>query len=405
MRYAALIVTASFTLWTRGLHRETIYLVQDFAGAIFHGISYATVNFQRRLQMIQPSHNGQRNRTHSPSPQSRNDDSLIFRSWEETPVPSFSLIASVLPKSSEPSDALSISGQPLPPNLNYKPLALTPSSSASINSVRNTSTTINLHFISPSPSHAPTYASNSYNDDKNVIIPKKTTNKTDKSASTNVTWSGCVDPNTGYEAVAKNKRTYICITVGKLGDWSNEINSARWTFKPTADEYSHFRIKNSYRDLVLNEYEPFGEQVSVHVASHRKLSFIRMYYNKDGGKVYPHLTAILDVDRGEVKGIAWDNACVFCGDERCEENTYDFSGKLADSTVVGEDQVRGCYITREECEEQEKQGNNECDLNIYFVWTGTDKDGSPLHSAGSRWSAFPPAKIPKLDLTKITNLI
>lgn len=222
-------------------------------------------------------------------------------------------------------------------------------------------------------------------------------------SQTNITWSGCVDPKTGFSVVEKKKSTYICITVSNLGDWSKELKYARWSFRPIADEYSHFRISNSYRDLVLNyDDQPFGEEVSVHVASQQALSYIRMYYNNDGGKIYPYLTAILDVVDGEVIGIGWDNACMFCDSDRCEENTYDFSGKLAN---VGNEQDKGCYYTRKECEKLEKEGSKSCDLNIYFVWTGTDKEGRPLHSSGSRWSAFPPANIPKINLERFENIL
>lgn len=99
----------------------------------------------------------------------------------------------------------------------------------------------------------------------------------------------------------------------------------------------------------------------------------------------------------ELRGIM---PAFFCGKNRCEEITYDFSGNPS----VGEkDQTKGCYILKDECEELVREGSNKCDLNIYFVWTGTDKDGRSLHSSGSRWSAFPPSSIPEFDLSKISD--
>lgn len=71
---------------------------------------------------------------------------------------------------------------------------------------------------------------------------------------------------------------------------------------------------------MLNE-NSYQDQVSIHVASQKAVSFIRRFYDSEQNKIYPYLTAILDVDNGVVKGIAWDDSCVFCRSEpeRCEE--------------------------------------------------------------------------------------
>jgi len=137
------------------------------------------------------------------------------------------------------------------------------------------------------------------------------------------------------------------------------------------------------------------------------LSFLRVYYDPEGSRIYPFLTAIIDVDRGSVQGIAWDNACVFCSPDRCMENTYNFDGDLAEGL---EGQSKGCYLEKKECDAFQAAKSdtcntnnqctgknctcdNECDVRVYVVWTGTDVDGNVFQSSSSRFSAFPAQRI------------
>lgn len=237
----------------------------------------------------------------------------------------------------------------------------------------------------------------------------KAQNATATNITTNVSvsyeppkWGGCVDPrDETHSVVKKGFNTGLCITVSEGTDWALGIDYARWFFKPIADQYSEFTIENSYNDLVAQENHEFGDLVSIHVASQQGISFIRRFYDKTQDKIYPYLTAILDVEDGIVKGIAWDDSCVFCQNNgRCEENTYDFTGNL----TTGNGNTGGCVVTKEECDKLHANGENTCDLKIYFVWTGSDVDGRILSSAGSRWSAFPLQKLPKLDLSSLKNI-
>jgi hypothetical protein len=117
------------------------------------------------------------------------------------------------------------------------------------------------------------------------------------------------------------------------------------------------------------------------------LSFQRRYY--DGfEKVYPHLTAILDVKDGIILGISWDDSCLFCGKSECEENTYDFNGVMGNEDQFNQP-TKGCWIPKELCEQYLLEGRTDCDLILYVVWTGTDSDGAVLQSSAYRFSAFP----------------
>ncbi|CAN0367989.1 unnamed protein product, partial [Hapterophycus canaliculatus] len=97
-------------------------------------------------------------------------------------------------------------------------------------------------------------------------------------------------------------------------------------------------------------------------------------------------TEVVLVDKGEVTGITWDDGCHFCGSDRCEQNTYDYSGELIDGEASGKD----CYWPDSECL---NDGNlNEvsalCQLTVYVVWTGTDADGNYFTSFSKRLSMY-----------------
>jgi hypothetical protein len=115
------------------------------------------------------------------------------------------------------------------------------------------------------------------------------------------------------------------------------------------------------------------------------LSFQKRYY--DGfEKIYPHLTAVIDVEEGVVKGIAWDDACIFCSKSECEDNTFDFNGFLASDA---NQPVGGCFLSLETCKAYALEGRTDCDLILYTVWTGTDSNGVAFKSSSYRFSAFP----------------
>lgn len=120
------------------------------------------------------------------------------------------------------------------------------------------------------------------------------------------------------------------------------------------------------------------------------LSFLRVYYDPKKGRIFPFLTAIIDVTNGVVQGIAWDNACVFCSSDLCIENTYNFAGQPATDL---EGQSMGCYLEKATCNAMQPKGGTDCDIKLFVVWTGTDVKGEVFQSSGNRFSAFPPAKI------------
>jgi len=202
-------------------------------------------------------------------------------------------------------------------------------------------------------------------------------------------WTGCVDPLKEYESVTIGKPTTICFVLANNGDWSTEMDYMRLNFQPIADDYSRFHVPKSFQQLIGSTGETeltkiFPGKITVHSQSQKALSFQKLYYN-GFDKVFPFFTAIIAVDKGNVTGITWDDACVFCAEDECEDNTYGFNGEIA-TEVEAQQPVGSCYSNVDECKTSEKA---ECDLMLYVVWTGTDSKGKDFTSSANRFSAFP----------------
>jgi hypothetical protein len=107
-------------------------------------------------------------------------------------------------------------------------------------------------------------------------------------------------------------------------------------------------------------------------------------------RVYPFLTAIMDVKNGVIQGITWDDACVFCGGTECVENTYNYNGIPQNQSSAGQE-TRSCFISTEDCNAllSTNSSSTVCDITLYTVWTGTDANGIALQSQAYRFSAFP----------------
>lgn len=133
---------------------------------------------------------------------------------------------------------------------------------------------------------------------------------------------------------------------------------------------------------------PFGSKtITTGVASQEQFSFLRRYCDFELGRIYPHLTAIIEVEAGIVVGITWDDACVDCASDQCEENTVDFNGLeiTQHSSASGQLFTKGCYITQEVCNTIVAQyweySRTGCDLTVNVVWTGTDSSGKTFQLA------------------------
>lgn len=211
----------------------------------------------------------------------------------------------------------------------------------------------------------------------------------DNNNNTSPVWTGCVDPVKGYELVTIGQPTTICLVLANNGDWSTEMDYVRINFQPIADYYSRFHVPKSFQQLIGTTSETaltkiFPGNITVHSESQTALSFQKLYYN-GVDKVFPFLTAIIAVEKGDVTGITWDDGCVFGAEEECEDNAYGFDGEIA--TEEDAKQPVGSYhYTVDGCKKNEKA---ECDIMLYVVWTGTDSKGNDFKSSANRFSAFP----------------
>lgn len=104
---------------------------------------------------------------------------------------------------------------------------------------------------------------------------------------------------------------------------------------------------------------------------------------KQGDDVVSVYTAIMHVKEGELEGITWDNGCFFCDEDSdaCVDTSMTRDGEpIASGALAG----KGCAQSTAKC----GQDPVLCGLKVYVVWTGTDKNGRFLTSAGTRFSRF-----------------
>lgn len=136
-----------------------------------------------------------------------------------------------------------------------------------------------------------------------------------------------------------------------------------------------------------------GQNITIGLATQNALSFVRKYWDSSKQFAYPYLTAIIDVSGGVVTGITWDDSCVFCGGNECEENTLDYNGVMKTQAESGQPS-RGCYVPAETCNQNfQDRTENVCDVTVHVVWTGSDSNGKSLLSSAFRYSAFPAQEV------------
>jgi len=204
------------------------------------------------------------------------------------------------------------------------------------------------------------------------------------------TWNGC-----GSEKIVSGQPTSVCVVLSDSTSWesSSPQNYARYQFTPVADTFARLSIADSWvglrsdsNDLLLANYT----NPSVHVESLTSLSYVKRYRGilddtSNTEVTWPYMTAIVNVDMGEITGITWDDGCYFCEDSSCADNTYDFKGaRVTDGKLAD----KNCYVRDEACKGEGGKIAENCPLSVYAVWTGTDANGKYLKSAEMRFSQY-----------------
>ncbi|KAK8795698.1 hypothetical protein WA158_000354 [Blastocystis sp. Blastoise] len=187
----------------------------------------------------------------------------------------------------------------------------------------------------------------------------------------------CIPPN-GPELVTKGNKHLVCVTIN---------GSRRNVFNPVVDEFTRVNYTNSYTDKETLYVDDDHTYISVSTATSLKnvKSVSKLYLY--GRKYYPILTAVISVEKGEVVAITWDDGCYSC-QEGCEQNSmYLEDGEIqiiqANDPKYSVWAGQSCYLDQS-CDATKKN----CDLKLYIVWSGTDKDGRPLSSSNMRFSRF-----------------
>lgn len=133
---------------------------------------------------------------------------------------------------------------------------------------------------------------------------------------------------------------------------------------------------------ILNQIDPLYFKVTSDTIGMRNNSKPLYKLYKQEGKYFPVHTAIIHLKDGVLTGITYDDTdsayCKSICSNSCEDISYYYYEDEEEYKVVDKTAYRGygCYV-----KEPSK-------LQVYVVWTGTDKDGVQLTSAGSRFSRF-----------------
>lgn len=99
----------------------------------------------------------------------------------------------------------------------------------------------------------------------------------------------------------------------------------------------------------------------------------------------------------QIQGVTWDDGCYFCDPATCEPNLFGSATNTSASRVAESGYT--CYSDLSTCSGENATA---CDLTLYVGWTGTDKSGNYLSSAGLRMSQFKKYSISSY-FKKITN--
>nr|CCA20136.1 conserved unknown protein putative [Albugo laibachii Nc14] len=186
-----------------------------------------------------------------------------------------------------------------------------------------------------------------------------------RAVQTNIT--NVCSPSTAFPPVVQGELTWVCININ---------NEFRAVFTPTADKFSVISIRESWNDSRIGG-NPEGASVSVSSLGNRTL--YKRYAHENVR--FPYLTAIISVKQGLVQGVTWDDGCFFCSRDACLPNLY---SSITNTSLQLPHQGFSCYTNTSICNDTVSA----CDLTIYIGWTGTDKDGNYLSSAGLRMSQF-----------------
>lgn len=213
-----------------------------------------------------------------------------------------------------------------------------------------------------------------------------------------------------------------------------------------------YREDTLMKKLSIEDQDQVGTGVGLSVSSMGVLSYQRAFRQVISNSssnifsvTFPVMMVIINVDRGTVKSVVWDDTCEWCDGTQCRPNTYNYS---PDSVISREGM--NCYVEDDSCIVWSKEYSNAinietqreteiqlatntentpngttvpspapthtpvsvmptphptarptmnptpfnafsiteklCELKVHIVWTGTDSKGNNFRSVAKRFS-------------------
>lgn len=139
-------------------------------------------------------------------------------------------------------------------------------------------------------------------------------------------------------------------------------------FYPKVDEFTLLEVQDSFNTSWLDNLQ--NDPVYIRAEVSRKSSYWRTRSQGVGASklTVPFWTLVVEMNEGQVVSLTWDDSCPLCeSSDLCVES-------------------RSCGVAHSSCG-QSAEANN-CNLQIYLAWFGTDVDGNYLTSSDKRLSRF-----------------
>ncbi|CAD7958410.1 unnamed protein product [Amoebophrya sp. A25] len=101
---------------------------------------------------------------------------------------------------------------------------------------------------------------------------------------------------------------------------------------------------------------------------------------RQGSKIVPFVSLVINVSEGAVKSLVWDNLCPNCSDDACLRSQTALDEKY-EPTGEARDVSKTCS--------QDTSGLEQAhDFKIFLTWAGTDVNGRHCKSSAFRFSRF-----------------
>jgi len=139
-------------------------------------------------------------------------------------------------------------------------------------------------------------------------------------------------------------------------------------FYPNVDDFTLVEVENSFGAPWLDSPQGDPVYIRAEVGTHSSFWRTRSQGSGAGKLTVPFWTLVIELADGLVSTITWDDSCPLCDS--------------SDLCVEG----RNCGVLHTSCGNTASDDN--CNLQIYVAWFGTDVDGRYLTSSDKRLSRF-----------------